>query len=72
LSAVASAKPDAARSANGFSRTAPTCAWAGLEDETLCRFQDVVGDLTREKGFLEVEISHDTRPRSAAPKPILK
>jgi hypothetical protein len=33
-----------------------------LESQTLCRFKEVVGDLMREKGFLEVEISHDTRP----------
>ena len=33
-----------------------------LESQTLCRFKEVVGDVMREKGFLEVEISHDTRP----------
>jgi hypothetical protein len=33
-----------------------------LESQTLCRFKEVVGDVMREKGFLDVEISHDTRP----------
>lgn len=33
-----------------------------LESQTLCRFKEVIGDLMREKGFFDVEISHDTRP----------
>jgi hypothetical protein len=33
-----------------------------LESQTLCRFKEVVGDVMREKGFPDVEISHDTRP----------
>ena len=33
-----------------------------LKSQTLCRFKEVVGDVMREKGFLDVEISHDTRP----------
>ena len=33
-----------------------------LESQTLCRFKEVVRDVMSEKGFLEVEISHDTRP----------
>ena len=33
-----------------------------LESQTLCRFKEVVGDVMREKGFLDAEITHDTRP----------
>jgi hypothetical protein len=33
-----------------------------LESQTLCRFKEVVRDVMGEKGFLEVEITHDTRP----------
>ena len=33
-----------------------------LESQTLCRFKEVVVDVMREKGFLDVEISHDTKP----------
>ena len=33
-----------------------------LESQTLCRFKEVVRDVMSEKGFLDVEISHDTRP----------
>jgi outer membrane protein assembly factor BamA len=33
-----------------------------LENQTLCRFKEVIGDMMREKGFLDVEITHDTRP----------
>ena len=33
-----------------------------LQSQTLCRFKEVLGDVMREKGFLDVEISHDTRP----------
>jgi hypothetical protein len=33
-----------------------------LESQTLCRFKEVVRDAMSEKGFLDVEISHDTRP----------
>ena len=33
-----------------------------LESQTLCRFKEVVLDVMREKGFLDVQISHDTRP----------
>jgi hypothetical protein len=33
-----------------------------LESQTLCRFKEVVRDVMSEKGFLEVEISHDMRP----------
>jgi hypothetical protein len=33
-----------------------------LESQTLCRFKEVLGDVMREKGFPEAEISADTRP----------
>jgi hypothetical protein len=33
-----------------------------LESQTLCRFKEVLRDEMREKGFLDVEITHDTRP----------
>ena len=33
-----------------------------LENQTLCRFQEVVLDVMREKGFLDAEINHDMRP----------
>ena len=33
-----------------------------LESQTLCRFKEVVLDVMREKGFLDVEISLDERP----------
>lgn len=32
-----------------------------LESQTLCRFKEVVRDVMSEKGFLDVEISLDTR-----------
>jgi hypothetical protein len=33
-----------------------------LESQTLCRFKEVVRDVMVEKGFLDVEISHDEKP----------
>ena len=33
-----------------------------LQSQTLCRFKEVMRDVMSEKGFHEVEISHDTRP----------
>ena len=33
-----------------------------FESQTLCRFEEVVRDVMSEKGFLDVEISVDTRP----------
>ena len=33
-----------------------------LEGQTLCRFKEVVLDVMREKGFLDAEIRHETRP----------
>jgi outer membrane protein assembly factor BamA len=33
-----------------------------LESQTLCRFKEVVLDVMSEKGFLDAEITHDTRP----------
>jgi hypothetical protein len=33
-----------------------------LESQTLCRFKEVVRDVMSEKGFLDVEITHDARP----------
>jgi hypothetical protein len=39
-----------------------------LENQTLCRFKEVLRDLMSEKGFLEVEITHDTRPTYGNPR----
>ncbi len=33
-----------------------------LETQTLCRFKEVLRDVMREKGFLDVEIAHETKP----------
>ena len=33
-----------------------------LQSQTLCRFKEVLRDVMGEKGFLDVEITHDTRP----------
>jgi len=33
-----------------------------LESQTLCCFKEVLRDEMREKGFLDAEITHDTRP----------
>jgi hypothetical protein len=33
-----------------------------LESPTLCRFKEVLRDMMSEKGFLEIEITHDSRP----------
>jgi hypothetical protein len=33
-----------------------------LESQTLCRFKEVLRDLLAEKGFVEAEVTHDTRP----------
>jgi hypothetical protein len=33
-----------------------------LENQTLCRFKEVVRDVMSEKGFPDVEITHDSRP----------
>jgi len=33
-----------------------------LETQTLCRFKEVLRDVMREKGFLHVEVTHDSRP----------
>ena len=33
-----------------------------LQSQTLCRFKEVLRDVMGEKGFLEVDITHDTRP----------
>lgn len=39
-----------------------------LESQTLCRFKEVVLDVMNEKGFLDAEISHDTRPTYGNPR----
>jgi len=39
-----------------------------LETPTLCRFKEVVLDVMNEKGFLDAEISHDTRPTYGNPR----
>jgi outer membrane protein assembly factor BamA len=39
-----------------------------LESQTLCRFKEVLRDVMSEKGFLDVEISHDTRPTYGNPR----
>jgi hypothetical protein len=33
-----------------------------LQYQTLCRFKEVVRDVMSEKGFVDAEITHDTRP----------
>lgn len=33
-----------------------------LENQTLCRFKEVVRDVLSEKGFLDAEVTHDTAP----------
>lgn len=33
-----------------------------IEGQTLCRFEEVVLDVMREKGFLDAEITHSSRP----------
>lgn len=33
-----------------------------LENQTLCRFKEVLGDVLNEKGFPDAEITHDMRP----------
>ena len=33
-----------------------------LENQTLCRFKEVLRDVMGEKGFLDAEVTHDTRP----------
>jgi hypothetical protein len=33
-----------------------------LETQTLCRFKEVLRDVMSEKGFLDAEITHETRP----------
>ena len=39
-----------------------------LETQTLCRFQEVVREVMNEKGFLDVEISHEARPTYGNPQ----
>ena len=39
-----------------------------LESQTLCRFKEVVRDVMSEKGFLDMEISHDARPTYGNPR----
>jgi len=33
-----------------------------LQHQTLCLFKEVVGDVMSEKGFVDADITHDTRP----------
>jgi len=39
-----------------------------LQSQTLCRFKEVLGDVMKEKGFPDAEISLDTRPTFADPR----
>ena len=39
-----------------------------LENQTLCRFKEVLRDVMSEKGFLDVEVSHDTKPTYGNPR----
>jgi outer membrane protein assembly factor BamA len=39
-----------------------------LESQTLCRFKEVLRDVMSEKGFLDTEITHDTRPTYGNPR----
>jgi outer membrane protein assembly factor BamA len=42
-----------------------------LEPQTLCRFKEVLQDVMNEKGFLDVEITHDTRPTFGDPQSLI-
>jgi hypothetical protein len=42
-----------------------------LESQTLCRFKEVVRDVMSEKGFRDVEISHETRPAYGNPQHLI-
>jgi hypothetical protein len=33
-----------------------------IESQTLCRYKEVLRDVLAEKGFLDAEVTHDTRP----------
>jgi hypothetical protein len=39
-----------------------------LESQTLCRFKEVLRDVMNEKGFLDTEVTHDTRPTYGNPR----
>ena len=39
-----------------------------LETPTLCRFKEVLRDVMSEKGFLDVAITHETRPTQGNPR----
>jgi surface antigen-like variable number repeat protein len=39
-----------------------------LETQTLCRFKEVLRDVMSEKGFLDAEVTHDTRPTYGNPR----
>jgi outer membrane protein assembly factor BamA len=41
-----------------------------LESQTLCRFKEVLRDVMREKGFLNAEITHDTKPTYGDPRSV--
>jgi hypothetical protein len=41
-----------------------------LESQTLCRFEEVLRDVMREKGFLDAEITHDTTPTYGDPRAV--
>jgi hypothetical protein len=39
-----------------------------LESQTLCRFKEVLRDVMSEKGFVDAEVTHDTRPTYGNPQ----
>jgi hypothetical protein len=39
-----------------------------LESQMLCRFKEVLRDVMREKGFLDAEITYETRPTYGDPR----
>jgi outer membrane protein assembly factor BamA len=39
-----------------------------LETQTLCRFKEVLLDVMRQKGFLDAEVTHDSRPTFGNPR----
>jgi outer membrane protein assembly factor BamA len=39
-----------------------------LQTQMLCRFKEVLQDLMSEKGFLDAEVTHDTRPTYGNPR----
>jgi outer membrane protein assembly factor BamA len=41
-----------------------------LENQTLCRFKEVLRDVLREHGYPDAEITHDRRPTHGNPRDV--